>query len=73
MKINKLHTDKEISDEISTFIDGRYISGMEAAWRLQEFPTFEEKNPSASLDNWKTTLTSWFDLNKIRNQTNLPK
>ena len=31
-------TDEAISDEISTFIDGRYISGMEAPWRLQEFP-----------------------------------
>ena len=79
-------TDEAISDEISTFIDGRYISGMEAAWRLQEFPIcfrshsvvrlavhtenqqqliFEEKNPSVSLDNWKTTLTAWFDLNKM--------
>ena len=65
---------------------GNNISGMEAAWRLQEFPIcfrshsvvrlavhtenqqqliFEEKNPSASLDNWKTTLTAWFDLNKM--------
>ena len=25
----------------------------------------EEKNPSAALDNWKTTLTSCFDLNKM--------
>ena len=33
-------TDEAISDEISTFIDGRYISGMEAAWRLQEFPIY---------------------------------
>ena len=22
-------------------------------------------NPSVSLDNWKTTLTAWFDLNKM--------
>ena len=34
-KINNNSTDIEISDEISTFIDGRYI---EAAWRKQEFP-----------------------------------
>ena len=26
---------------------------------------FEEKNPSVSLDNWKTTMTAWFDLNKM--------
>ena len=26
---------------------------------------FEEKNPSTALDNWKTTLTAWFDLNKM--------
>ena len=26
---------------------------------------FEEKNPSLDLDNSKTTLTPWFDLNKI--------
>ena len=30
--------DHEISDEISTFVDGRYMSAMEAAWRLLEFP-----------------------------------
>ena len=32
------NTVQEITDEISTFIHGRYISGTEAAWRLQEFP-----------------------------------
>ena len=26
---------------------------------------FEEKNPSASLHNWKTTFTAWFNLNKM--------
>ena len=28
----------EIYDEINHYIDGRYLSPMEAAWRLQEFP-----------------------------------
>ena len=32
------NTVQEITDEISTFIHGRYISGTETAWRLQEFP-----------------------------------
>ena len=26
---------------------------------------FEEINPGVALNNWKTTLTAWFDLNKI--------
>ena len=37
----KKETDKdneEIYDEITQYIDGRYLSPMEAAWRLQEFP-----------------------------------
>ena len=32
------NTVQEITNEISTFIHGRYISGTETAWRLQEFP-----------------------------------
>ena len=27
-----------VYDEITEYIDGRYLSPMEAAWRLQEFP-----------------------------------
>lgn len=27
-----------VFDELSQYIDGRYLSPMEAAWRLQEFP-----------------------------------
>ena len=32
--------DTKTTDKISTFIDGRCISVMEEAWRLQEFPIF---------------------------------
>ena len=30
--------DHSVYDEITEYIDGRYLSPMEAAWRLQEFP-----------------------------------
>lgn len=30
--------DDDVKDEISNYIDGRYISAIEAAWRLQEYP-----------------------------------
>ena len=86
-KLKKINTDneKDVHDEITQFIDGRYLSPMEAAWRLQEFPLcgrshtvvrlavhtenkqniiFEENNEEKALDKWKTTLTSWFELNK---------
>ena len=34
----KNYLNDEIYDEISDYIDSRYISGMEAAWRIQEIP-----------------------------------
>lgn len=45
-KIQKLNEndEKEIHDEIKQFIDGRYLSPMEAAWRLQEFPLCERSH-----------------------------
>ena len=30
--------NEEIYDEISQYIDGRYLSPMQVAWRLQKFP-----------------------------------
>lgn len=39
-KLKKISKDDlEVHVEISQFIDSRFISGMEAALRLQEFPT----------------------------------
>ena len=38
-KISKLDEENSIFfDEISQYIDGRYLSPMEAAWRLETFP-----------------------------------
>ena len=38
-KIQKNHEEnEEVYDEIAQYIDGRYLSPMEAAWRLQSFP-----------------------------------
>ena len=77
--------DDIIYDEITQFVDGRYLSPMEAAWRLQTFALcgrrhtvislsvhtenqqriiFEENNETKALQNWKTTLTAWFELNR---------
>lgn len=37
-KNNENNNKSEVYDEITQYIDGRYISPMEAAWRLQKFP-----------------------------------
>ena len=44
-KENKIKEEKEVKeeneeiyDEITQYIDGRYFSPMEAAWRFQKFP-----------------------------------
>ena len=85
IKQMKDQNNDEVIDEIAHYIDGRYVSSMEAAWRLQCFPlygtshhvfrlavhtkdkqniVFEEEKELESLNNWQTTLTSWFELNK---------
>jgi len=82
---NENDQNDEVYDELSTFIDGRYLSPMEAAWRLEELPlcgrsysvirltvhtenqqniVFEENKEINALQNWKTSLTEWFELNK---------
>lgn len=76
---------EDTANEIDSYIDGRYVSPMEAAWRILKFPLcgrshtivrlavhtenqqilpFIEKNEKKALENWETTLTAWFDLNK---------
>ena len=38
-KCGKMKRKKnEVYDEINHYIDGRYLSPMEAVWRLQQFP-----------------------------------
>lgn len=45
IKRNRLNNDTEIYDEISDYIDSRYVSPMEAAWRIEELPLSDRSHP----------------------------
>ena len=50
LKKNKQSDDiKETYDEISDYIDSRYLSPMEAAWRIEELPLSDRSHPIVRL------------------------
>ena len=46
---NNENVDKETYDEISNYIDSRYVSPMEAAWRIEELPVSDRSHPIVRL------------------------
>uniref|UniRef100_UPI00358EA589 uncharacterized protein n=1 Tax=Myxine glutinosa TaxID=7769 RepID=UPI00358EA589 len=51
-------------DEIKTYLDCRYVSAPEAAWRLMEFEMHKQSHSITRLAVRGTTLTAWFQLNQ---------
>ena len=50
LKKNKQNDDiKKTYDEISDYIDSRYVSPMEAAWRIEELPLSDRSHPIVRL------------------------
>ena len=49
IKKNNKNVDKETYDEISNYIDSRYVSPMEAAWRIEESPFSDRPHPIVRL------------------------
>ena len=46
---NNENVDKETYYEISNYIDSRYVSPMEAAWRIEELPLSDRSHPIVRL------------------------
>lgn len=43
------NVDTETYDEIADYIDSRYLSPMEAAWRIEELPLSDRSHPIVRL------------------------